>query len=166
MNIILIKKNNLRNTPKSLMFQNYLKHNGNYVHYFSHTRTDSIRGCSDCRGDYKFSKIPKTSTLSQPGRWTRARRAQERLLHDSSPAIPHLMERSSVLALALSGLTSSLIINNLNWSQFSFECSGLFSWANFLRQKTRSFVGQRGTLHLQGKWLFTEEIKQFEQPHC
>ena len=148
------------------MFQNDLKHNGNYVHYFSHTRTDSRRGCSDCRGDYKFSKIPKKSTLSQPGRWTRARRAQERLLHDSSPAIPHLMERSSVLALALSGLTSSLIINNPNWSQFSFECSGLFSWANFLRQKTRNFVGQRGTLHLQGKWLFTEEIKQFEQPHC
>ena len=133
------------------MFQNDLKHNGNYVHYFSHTRTDSRRGCSDCRGDYKFSKIPKTSTLNNEPRWTRARRAQERLRHDSSPAIPHLMERSSVLALALSGLTSSLIINNLNSSQFSFECSGLFSWANFLRQKTRSFVGQRETLHLQGK---------------
>ena len=145
------------------MFQNYLKHNGNYVHYFSHTRTDSRRGCSDCRGDYKFSK---NSTLSNEPRWRRARRARERLRHDLSPAIPHLMERSSVLALALSGLTSSLIINNLNWSQFSFECSGPFSWANFLRQKTRSFVGQRGTLHLQGKWLFTEEIKQFEQPHC
>ena len=141
------------------MFQNDLKHNGNYVHYFSHTRTDSRRGCSDCRGDYKFSKIPKKSTLSQPGRWTRTTRARERLRHDSSPAIPHLMERSSVLALALSGLTSSLIINNLKWSQFSFECSGPFSWANFLRQKTRSFVGQRETLHLQGKWLFTKEIK-------